>query len=61
MKQETDFASAARIGERLTAGVEVTRLRPEKSLVDLATVCTGADGRPIASGRALIFVGDRAQ
>ena len=60
MKQETDFVSAARVGEPLTARVEVTRLRPDKSLVDLATPCTGSDGRTIATGRALIFVGDRA-
>jgi acyl dehydratase len=60
LKQETDFLSPARIGEALTARVEVTRLRPEKSLVDLATTCHGADGRLLATGRALIFVGDVA-
>jgi acyl dehydratase len=60
LKQETDFIGGARIGEELTARVEVTRLRPEKSLVDLETTCHGADGRPIATGRALIFVGDVA-
>ena len=60
LKQETDFLTPARVGEALTARVEVTRLRPEKSLVDLATTCHGADGRLIATGRALIFVGDVA-
>ena len=60
LKQETDFVDAARVGEGLTAGVEITRLRPEKSLVDLATTCHGADGRLVATGRALIFVGDVA-
>jgi acyl dehydratase len=59
MKQETDFFAPGRLGEALRASVEVTRLRPEKSLVDLATLCTGDEGRPIAAGRALIFVGDR--
>ena len=59
LKQETDFIARARIGEGLVARVEVTRLRPEKSLVDLATLCTGEDGRTLASGRALIFVGAR--
>ena len=60
LKQETEFVAPARVGEQLTARVEVTRLRPEKSLVDLATTCHGADGRLIATGRALIFVGDVA-
>ncbi len=61
LKQETDFVSEARIGEALTARVEVTRLRPEKALVDLATTCHGVDGRTIATGRALlIYAGDVA-
>ena len=60
LKQETDFLDAARVGEELTARVEITRLRPEKSLVDLATTCHGADGRPIAPGRALLWFGDVA-
>ena len=60
LKQETDFAAAARVGEALTARVQVTRLRPEKSLVDLRTTCRGEGGRTIAAGRALIFIGDVA-
>ena len=60
LKQETDFLDAARVGEALTARVEVTRLRPEKCLVDLATTCHGADGRRIATGRALLWMGDVA-
>ncbi|MGZ8362924.1 MAG: hypothetical protein ACXW3D_03600, partial [Caulobacteraceae bacterium] len=59
MKQETRYLSAARIGETVTGRVAVTRLRPEKSLVDLSTRCTGEDGRVLCEGRALIFIGDR--
>ena len=58
LKQETRFPATARVGESLTAQVEITRLRPDKQLVDLATTCQGADGRLIASGRALVYVGD---
>ena len=58
LKQETRFPATARVGEPLTAQVEITRLRPDKQLVDLATTCHGADGRLIASGRALVYVGD---
>lgn len=58
LKQETRYETAAMIGEALTARVEITRLRPDKQLVDLATTCRLADGSPVASGRALVYVGD---
>lgn len=58
LKQETRFHSNARIGDVLTAQVEITRLRPEKQLVDLATTCHNDNGQIIASGRALVYVGD---
>ena len=60
LKQETEFLEAARIGDELTARVEVTRLRPEKHLVDLETTCRGQDGTVICRGRALVYVGDVA-
>jgi len=58
LKQETRYGNAAMIGEALTARVEITRLRPDKQLVDLATTCYRADGRVAASGRALVYVGE---
>ena len=58
LKQETRYESAAAVGEALTARVEITRLRPEKQLVDLATTCFRADGSLVASGRALVYVGE---
>lgn len=54
LKQDLDFAAPARPGETLIARVEITRLRPGKRLVDLHAVCTGADGRLICEGRALV-------
>lgn len=61
LKQETRYLDEALPGELLNASVEITRLRPEKSLVDLSTICHGHDGRIIAEGRALVYVGDVAQ
>jgi 3-hydroxybutyryl-CoA dehydratase len=58
LKQETRFQASAVIGEILTAEVEITRIRPAKQLVDLATTCRRPDGVIIASGRALVYVGD---
>ena len=61
MKQETRYKPGATIGEPLYAKVEITRLRPEKKLVDLATTCKLANGKIIARGRALVYVGDLIQ
>lgn len=58
LKQETRYLGPAPLGEELTARVEITRLRPDKRLVDLATVCTDAAGRVLAEGRALVRVPD---
>jgi len=58
LKQETRFENTASVSEALTARVEITRLRPDKHLVDLATTCQRADGRLVASGRALVYVGE---
>ena len=60
LKQDIRFHRDARIGDALTARVEITRVRPEKHLVDLSTTCTSADGQLIASGRALVSVRDVA-
>jgi hypothetical protein len=48
------------VGEALTASVEITRLRPDKDLVDLRTRCSGEHGRLISEGRALVYVADAA-
>ncbi len=58
LRQRLSFHAQARPGEELTARVEVTRVRPEKALVNLATICLGAGGRPIATGEALVLVAD---
>lgn len=58
LKQRIEFLAPAHLGEQLTASVEITRLRPDKALVNLRTVCTGADGREICRGEALVLVLD---
>lgn len=58
LKQEMHFLAAAPLNQPLTARVEITRLRPEKHLVDLATTCRTADGTLICEGRALVLARD---
>jgi acyl dehydratase len=60
LKQETRWLACAPIGRPLTASVEITRLRPDKHLVDLVTTCRDETGRLVAEGRALVYVGDVA-
>ena len=60
LKQESEYFETARVGEALTASVEITRLRPDKDLVDLRTRCVGEGGKLISAGRALVYVADVA-
>lgn len=55
LKQSMRFHDLGRPDEALTASVEVTRLRPEKALVNLDTRCVGEDGRLICDGQALVL------
>jgi len=61
LKQEMHFYLPVPLGTLLTASVEITRLRPEKHLVDLATCCTGPGGVVYCDGRALVRVRDVAE
>ncbi len=60
LKQHLEFPAAARVGEELTATVEIIRLRPEKELVDLKTICIDSSGRIVCQGQALVLVKDVA-
>jgi len=55
LKQSLNFKDKATTDETLLARVEITRLRPEKSLVNLTTICTGTNGRIICQGEALVL------
>jgi acyl dehydratase len=52
------FLRPVLVGEPVTATVEITRIRPDKHLVDLATTCTDASGEVLCEGRALVLVKD---
>ncbi len=58
LKQELDFARPVPSDVPLIARVEITRLRPDKHLVDLATTCRDADGTIYCRGRALVLARD---
>ena len=58
LKQDMRFLADAPLGEALTASVTITRLRPEKHLIDLETVCMTENGIRVCEGRALVYVED---
>jgi acyl dehydratase len=60
LKQELAFKVPAPLDTELEARVEITRLRPEKHLVDLWASCTAPDGVVICEGRSLVKAKDVA-
>ena len=58
LKQELHFLAPASADTELTARVEITRLRPDKHLVDLWATCTDAHGVLVCEGRSLVKAKD---
>lgn len=58
LKQSLHFPRPARLGEAITATVEIIRLRPEKELVNLRTTCANPAGETVCTGEALVLVKD---
>lgn len=54
LKQRLTLHSPAGVDEPLTATVTISRLRPDKALVNLSTTCHGRDNRLICDGEALV-------
>lgn len=58
LKQELQFERPVPVDVPLIARVEITRLRPDKHLVDLATTCRDESGTVYCRGRALVLAKD---
>ena len=54
IRQELKFLAPARIGDTITARVEVTHIRAEKNRITLKTTCTNQDDTLVVDGEALI-------
>jgi 3-hydroxybutyryl-CoA dehydratase len=55
LSQELKFRRPVRIGDTVTATVEVTELIPEKNLARLKTTCTKQGGEVVLEGTALVM------
>jgi len=58
LKQLMAFTGKGYYNETLTATVTITRIRPEKQLVNLETICVNSTGETICHGEALVLVKD---
>ncbi len=58
LKQSLEFRKPVLAGQAITATVEIVRLRPDKDLVNLRTVCTNPSGEVVCEGEALVYVRD---
>lgn len=56
LRQDLRFLKPAYVGEELTCTVEISRLRPEKGLVNLNTYCTNSRGEKVLEGEALVIL-----
>jgi 3-hydroxybutyryl-CoA dehydratase len=52
LSQEVKFLAPVRIGDTITASVEVIELIPEKNRVEFRTTCTNQDGKLVVDGFA---------
>jgi 3-hydroxybutyryl-CoA dehydratase len=55
LKQRMSFVAPASVDETLIATVRVVRIRSDKGLVNLSTICTTSAGRLVAEGEALVL------
>jgi acyl dehydratase len=58
LKQRLYFPAPAYVDRELTASVEIIRIRPDKQLVNLSTVCTDPADKVVCHGEALVLVSD---
>lgn len=58
LKQRLHFPLPACVGDEITARVEVTRLRPQKDLVNLWDTCTNSEGDLVCEAESLVLVED---
>jgi 3-hydroxybutyryl-CoA dehydratase len=54
LKQELNFLAPVRIGDTISARVEVVEILPKKKRVRLKTTCSNQEGKVVLDGEALV-------
>jgi 3-hydroxybutyryl-CoA dehydratase len=55
IRQELNFRAPVRIGDTITAKIEVVEKNPEKNRLRMSTTCTNQDGTVVVDGEALVM------
>lgn len=56
LSQSLQFVAPVYLGDTVTARVTITRIREDKPVVTLETVCSNQHGEPLIKGEAVILV-----
>lgn len=56
LKQELNFRAPVYFGDTITATVKVTKMREDKPIITLETVCTNQDGVKVINGEAILML-----
>jgi 3-hydroxybutyryl-CoA dehydratase len=56
LKQELNFRAPAYFGDTITATVTVTKVREDKPIITLETICTNQDGETVIDGEAVLML-----
>ena len=59
VSQDLRFKAPVKVGDTVTATCTVTRMIPEKRMIEMETICS-VRGKPVLDGRATILVPSRA-
>ncbi|MBS1250723.1 MAG: (R)-specific enoyl-CoA hydratase [Chloroflexi bacterium] len=58
LSQSVNFLAPVRIGDKITAEVEVTKWKPDKNIIHLETRCFNQDEVEVLSGKAVLLIED---
>lgn len=61
LSQSLRFAAPVRIGDTVTARVEISELKPEKRRAVLRTECRNQDGNAVITGEAVVLIPESAE
>ncbi|MCF8070410.1 MAG: MaoC family dehydratase [Desulfobacterales bacterium] len=54
--QNLKFTAPVRIGEEVTASVQIVKIREDKPIVTLQTICANSEGQVVIEGEAVVKV-----
>ena len=56
LRQTLKYLNPVRVGDTLTAQVEVSKWRPDKKIITLETLCLNQDGDIVLEGEAVLLI-----